>query len=116
MPRRAAIPKSIEPWTLARADDDVRLALQVRVRDACRMHRAQCLEQRGEERGAIRERMLVRAQRRPRDVLEREILAVDEAERARHPGHARELLVDRVLAAQQVPVQRSPRVRCRALA
>jgi hypothetical protein len=77
------------------------------VRDAGRVHRAQRLEQRGEEPGAIGELVLVRAQRRARYVLEREMLLIDEPVRARHAGHTRELLVDRVLAAQQIPIQRA---------
>ncbi len=63
------------------------------------------------KRGAVGELPFVLPQRRPRDVLEREVLAVDEAVSSRHAGHARELLVYRVLAAQQKAVQSAERSR-----
>ena len=52
---------------------------------------------------------LVLAQRRPRDVLERQVLAVDEPERARNAGDTVEPLVDGLLAAQQRAPQAAER-------
>ena len=107
--RRTAMPKSIR---YGRSPGPT-MMLSLRFKSPCATPAA-CIastvvKQLREERLAIGEPRLVLAQRRPRDVLEREVLAVDEPERARNARDAAEPRVDGLLAAQQRAPQAAER-------
>ena len=102
-PRRAAPRRDAEideKGALARGDDDVVLALEIRVRDAGRVHRVQRREQLREERGAVRKRGSCSRSDGPGTYSSARYSPSIKPNVRGTPGDAREPRIDRVLAPQ----------------